>query len=230
MLTLGGLKYGTIETEIYLLTTQFLDLQAAAVLSTLQLIGVVLMLVLAQRARSSREQSLRRSGAQTLRRPGLVDLPALVIAAGAMVLILLPVGTLIWRSFHDGEGFTLRAYRLLAEPEAVPALRVSVLDAMENSLRTAFDATLIAMLLGVIVSIVVSRRPRRRSARRFIAGLDAAIMLPLGVSAVTIGLAFDHPGPSAPGPALVGDFGAHCPSDGSDAAGGPHSDASVAWS
>lgn len=190
VLTLGGLKYGTIETEIYLLTTQFLDLQAAAVLSTLQLIGVVLMLVLAQRARSSREQSLRRSGAQTLRRPGLVDLPALVIAAGAMVLILLPVGTLIWRSFHDGEGFTLRAYRLLAEPEAVPALRVSVLDAMENSLRTAFDATLIAMLLGVIVSIVVSRRPRRRSARRFIAGLDAAIMLPLGVSAVTIGFGF----------------------------------------
>ena len=30
VLTLGGLRYGTVETEIYLLTTQFLDLQGAA--------------------------------------------------------------------------------------------------------------------------------------------------------------------------------------------------------
>ena len=37
VLTLGGLRYATVETEIYLLTTQFLDLQAAAALSVLQL-------------------------------------------------------------------------------------------------------------------------------------------------------------------------------------------------
>ena len=37
VLTLGGLRYATVETEIYLLTTQFLDLRAAAALSVLQL-------------------------------------------------------------------------------------------------------------------------------------------------------------------------------------------------
>ena len=37
VLTLGGVRYASVETEIYLLTTQFLDLQGAAVLSVLQL-------------------------------------------------------------------------------------------------------------------------------------------------------------------------------------------------
>ncbi len=41
VLTLGGLRYATVETEIYLLTTNLLDLQAAAALSVLQLVVVV---------------------------------------------------------------------------------------------------------------------------------------------------------------------------------------------
>ena len=41
VLTLGGLRYSSVETEIYLLTTQLLDLQAAAALSVLQLLVVV---------------------------------------------------------------------------------------------------------------------------------------------------------------------------------------------
>ncbi len=37
VLTLGGLRYSSVETEIYLLTTQLLDLPAAAALSIVQL-------------------------------------------------------------------------------------------------------------------------------------------------------------------------------------------------
>ena len=40
VLTLGGLRYSSVETEIYLLTTQLLDLQAAAALSIVQLLAV----------------------------------------------------------------------------------------------------------------------------------------------------------------------------------------------
>ena len=40
VLTLGGLRYSSVETEIYLLTTQLLDLRAAAALSILQLLAV----------------------------------------------------------------------------------------------------------------------------------------------------------------------------------------------
>ena len=44
VLTLGGVRYATVETEIYLLTTTLFDLQAAAALSVLQLVVVVALL------------------------------------------------------------------------------------------------------------------------------------------------------------------------------------------
>ncbi|MCW2794283.1 MAG: binding-protein-dependent transport system inner rane component, partial [Nocardioides sp.] len=51
VLTLGGLRYSSVETEIYLLTTNLLDLQAAAALSVVQLVAVTVLLVLAGRLR-----------------------------------------------------------------------------------------------------------------------------------------------------------------------------------
>ena len=58
VLVLGGLQFGTIETEIWIQTTQFLDLRAAAVLSVVQLVVVAGALVVAGRARSRRERAL----------------------------------------------------------------------------------------------------------------------------------------------------------------------------
>ena len=67
VLTLGGVRYSTVETEIYLLTTQFLDLHAAAALSVLQVVVVAVLLALAGRARPRSTDrvapSLRRAGA-----------------------------------------------------------------------------------------------------------------------------------------------------------------------
>ena len=191
VLTLGGLRYGTVETEIYLLTVQFLDLQGAAVLSLLQLVAVVAMLALASRARSTREQALTRVGAvAAARRPRRHDIPALVATAAVVAFVLLPVGSLVVRSLRVGDGWGLEHYRALTDPDATRALRVSVTEAMGNSLRTAVDATVLAMVLGLIVSVLVSRRPRSRSWSRVVSGLDGAFMLPLGISAVTVGFGF----------------------------------------
>lgn len=191
VLTLGGLRYGTIETEIYLLTTQFLDLRAAAVLSVLQLVAVVAMLAVAGALRRRREQVLPRGSARSAaRRPGRVDLPLLSVAAFAVVFVLAPVGSLVVRSLRVDGAWSLRNFGLLTDPEASPALRVSVLDALGVSLRTALDATVLAMVLGLIVAMIVSRRPRSASGRRLVGAFDTVIMLPLGVSAVTIGFGF----------------------------------------
>src|SRR3954454_8433192 len=63
VLTLGGLRYSSVETEIYLLTTQLLDLQAAAALSLLQLLAVSALLVVAGRLRTTADPTV-------VRRPG----------------------------------------------------------------------------------------------------------------------------------------------------------------
>ncbi|WP_237565240.1 ABC transporter permease [Ornithinimicrobium cavernae] len=189
VLTLGGLRYGTIESEIYLLTTEFLDLQGAAVLSLIQLVAVVAMLALAARGRARTEQSVSRARGAA-RPPRRADWPLLAAAGAVVGFILLPVLTLAWRSLRDGSGWTLDHYRLLADPGASPALRVSILEAVQNSLRTAVDATVLAVVLGLCVAVVVSRRPRASGARRVVSALDGAFMLPLGISAVTVGFGF----------------------------------------
>ncbi len=191
VLTLGGLRYSTVETEIYLLTTQFLDLQAAAALSLLQLAVVVALLVAAARGRSRREQALARTSARSaVRRPAARDLPQLLVAALALLLVLTPVAALVAGSLRVGDGWGLAHYQALQTTGEGSALLVPVTEALANSWRIAVDATLMAMTLGCLVAVIVSRRGATRRRRRTLAVLDGAFMLPLGVSAVTLGFGF----------------------------------------
>ena len=191
VLTLGGLRYATVETEIYLLTTQFLDLQAAAALSVLQLLVVALLLVGSQRTRAARGRPLDRAGsAQTARRPRLRDAGVIGVTGLVLVLLAAPLSTLLVRSLRVDGGWSLRSYRDLTTTGSDNALLVPVTEALANSWRVAVDATLLAMLLGVLVAVVVTRRPRGRAEGRGLALLDGLFMLPLGVSAVTLGFGF----------------------------------------
>ena len=183
VLTLGGLRYATVETEIYLLTTQFLDLRAASALSVLQLVVVSLLLYAAQRTRVSREQALDRAGLRTTTRaPRRHDVPVLAVSGLVLLLVAAPIAALLVRSLRLGGAWSLQSYRELTGAGAAGALA--------TSWRVAVDATLLSMLLGVLVSVVVSRRPRARLERRGLAFLDGLFMLPLGVSAVTLGFGF----------------------------------------
>jgi thiamine transport system permease protein len=192
VLTLGGLRYGTVETEIYILTTQFLDLRAAAVLSVVQLLAVVALLLLAGRTRGARAHALERAGARAghRRRPGRRDAPALAVTALVVGFLATPILALVARSLRDRGGWTLDNYRSLGTTGEGTALLVPVWTALENSLRIAVDATVLALTLGLIVAFLVSRPARGRTQRRGRALLDGLFMLPLGVSAVTIGFGF----------------------------------------
>jgi thiamine transport system permease protein len=191
VLTLGGLRYGTVETEIYILTTQFLDLRAAAVLSVVQLLAVVALLLLAGRTRGARSEALLREGLRSrVHRPGRRDVPALAVTAGVVAFLAAPLLALAVRSLRDGGGWGLGNYRALGTTGGTNALLVPVWTALENSLRTAVDATLLALGLGLTVAFLVSRPARGRAERRGRAFLDGLFMLPLGVSAVTIGFGF----------------------------------------
>ena len=202
VLVLGGVRFGTIETEIYLLTTQFLDLPAAAVLSILQLVIVVAVLWVAgrtTRARARRAGEARASGRATERRVDAAqsrraarasDMPAIVITAVTAVLLAVPIAALIERSLRTPTGWGFDNFALLATTGTRNALVVPVWEALGNSLALATWAMLIAVVMGVLASLVLSRSPRNPVARRALAGFDTALMLPLGVSAVTVGFGF----------------------------------------
>lgn len=200
VLILGGSRYGTIETEIWTQTTQFLDLRAAAVLSIAQLVVIVLALSISGYTRGRRERALHLTGSTARPRPlrlrptragGWGDiLPAALTAVVGIGLLALPLVNLLLASFRTPQGWGFGNYVALGTTGGANALSVTVWEALGTSLRTAVDATVIAVVVGTLVALVVSRRPRSRTARRAIGLLDAAVMLPLGVSAVTVGFGF----------------------------------------
>ena len=186
VLTLGGLRYSSVETEIYLLTTQLLDLQAAAALSVLQLVVVAGLLLGAARARRTADPSL----ARVVPRPRSLtraDGPALLATVLLALLVALPIAALVVGSLRGDDGWTLANYRALTTTGEHQALLVPVTDALVISLRTAFDATWMSLTLGLMVAVIATRRSRSRVERRVRTGVDGLFMLPLGVSAVTLG-------------------------------------------
>jgi thiamine transport system permease protein len=189
VLTLGGVRHATVETEIYLLTTTVFDLQAAAALSVLQIVVVLGLLALAARLRATPDPTAHRTAGH-VRAVRRGDAPVVGATLVVLAAMLLPILTLVLGSVSVGDGWGLANYRALGTAGDGQALLVPVTTALMTSLRTAVDATWMALLVGVLVSLIVTRRSHSVAERRVRSSLDGFFMLPLGVSAVTLGFGF----------------------------------------
>ncbi|MCL2788833.1 MAG: iron ABC transporter permease [Micrococcales bacterium] len=205
VLILGGVRYGTIETEIWLQTTQMLDLRAAAVLSVVQFAIVALVLSGAGVARGKRNRAATlgaagggaRAGSAIVRRgQGSAarlranDLPALGVTLLIAAFLLAPLAELVGRSLRTPQGWGLGNYARLAERGGVSGLPDSLLGAAARSAEVAGKAAVLALVLGLLIAGVLARPLRSRAGRRTQGAVEAILMLPLGVSAVTVGFGF----------------------------------------
>ncbi|HET6857918.1 MAG TPA: iron ABC transporter permease [Streptomyces sp.] len=186
---LGGPAYSTLEVEIYRQTAQLLDLPTAAVLTLVQFAAVGAILAVHAWTVRRRESALKLvDAAQTARRPRGVGQWSLLggVLLTVVVLILLPVGVLVERSFDGPDGYGFMYYRALQSAGGNSGtFLVPPLEAVWNSLQYALVATAIALLVGGLAAAALTRR-----AGRLVRGFDALLMLPLGVSAVTVGFGF----------------------------------------
>jgi thiamine transport system permease protein len=183
VLILGGPRYSTIEAEIYNQAVRLFDLRAAAVLSLVQLACVVAAVMVALRLerRLVVTGQLRPQG-DVLRAPRTLR-DKLVVGAslGGLALFLgLPLAVLVERSLAGDGGYGLDAYRALGRPTSV--LLASPWEAVLNSILYAAVATLIALVVGGLAAYALAASPGRL--------LDSLILLPLGASAVMLGLGF----------------------------------------
>lgn len=195
VLTMGGLRYANVETEIYLLTTQELDLPGAAALSILQLVVITVLLGIAARVRRDPAPVQRRD--DVARPPRARDLPLLLAGGLVLLFLLLPIVSMVLASLQEPAGWGVGNYAALSTPGSDNALLVPALVGLRNSLAIAAVATAMSLVLGTVVAGLVSRRPRTARGRRVAGVFDGLFMLPLGVSAVTLGFGFlitlDHP-------------------------------------
>ena len=113
---------------------------------------------------------------------------ALTVAV-VVFLLLAPMASLAARAFRHGDVWGLENFRLLATSGQGFTGGVSPVQALWTSVQIGLQATVIALVIGIPVAIVLSRRTRgaARTGQRL---LDGLVMLPLGVSAVTVGFGF----------------------------------------
>lgn len=191
---LGGPRHPTLEVEIARRATQLGDVAGAAVLAMVQLLVLTALVTWSTRAqrRAATQFSLRRvrRARPVTRRQRVLVASCAVVTTAAM---LAPLVVLALRSVRPRGTWSLRAWRTLGTTELRPGLTIAgdPMAALATSLRVAVVATSIAVVLGGLASLAIAAAGRHG---RF---LDVGLMLPLGTSAVTIGLGmlitFDHP-------------------------------------
>ncbi|MEV0640388.1 iron ABC transporter permease [Streptomyces sp. NPDC050619] len=182
---LGGPTFSTLEVEIYRQTSEIFDLSTAAVLTLIQFVAVGAVLAVHAWTVRRRETALKLVDASaTARRPRGAGQWALLtgVLVTIAVLLLLPLAVLVQRSL-DAPDFAY--YRALTGDDSGIFL-VPPIEAIGNSLQYAATATAIAVAIGALAAAALTRR----DAGRFVRGFDALLMLPLGVSAVTVGFGF----------------------------------------
>jgi thiamine transport system permease protein len=174
ILILGGPARATLETEIYNQAARLFDLQAAAVLSVLQLGAIALVLTVASLldARVGAATSLT-DESEALRRPSRGERVALVaVLATAGTVFVLPLAVLFQRSLGNWGALF----------DETPALLVTPWHAAVYSVAFASVATMIALVVGGLAASALARRPP--------GAVDGFVLLPLGASAVMLGFGF----------------------------------------
>jgi len=188
VLLLGGPRDTTLEVEIYRQTAILLDLPTAAALTILQMAGVLALLLASARAQEGLAVQQRlRASAETVRRPrpGRERVVVAAILVVTVVFMFTPLAVLVERSLAAPDGYGLAAYASLLEADPRMRLSAAPWQSVVDSLTFAAATTLIAGTLGLLAAVAVGYRRGWLSR-----GLDALIMLPLGTSAIIVGLGF----------------------------------------
>ena len=194
VLIMGGSVISTVETQIFISTTQFLDLETASVLSVLQFVLVAVVLFVTSRYGCvnvfKQELFVSKKSARTLRKPVRQDWLLVVFAfLVVLVLFIAPMLNLVLKSFVRNGEYGLVNYVDLFSTDLSLTSSISVWQACVNSFLIAVTAAFIAVVVGFFVSFVVSRRKTGVSSR--VRGLfDLMFVVPLGVSAATVGFGF----------------------------------------
>ena len=184
----GGPEYSTIEVEIYRLARISLDLKAAASLS---LAGAVLTAVftyiyikLQKFASSDITES---STVKTVKIRSLDSGTKFLLILYLILIITLIIGPLaavVYRSFQARAGwsgelvFSFRSYAEILS-------RDSMLRSIRSSLVIAFGTMIISIPAGLTAAYITAR-----SLIKFTSAAETLFMMPMGVSAIVIGLGY----------------------------------------
>jgi thiamine transport system permease protein len=196
ILLLGGPQFATLEVEIYYQTLTFFNLPLAAWLSLIQLLCTLAFAILYSRlvTRSSVPLNPRLNPAvfphQWRQRLFVAGSSFLLFIFFVFPLISLPLRSLTRLEADRGDrtqvryGLTVEYYTELFVNRRGSIFYVPPVAALGNSLAYASLTVILSLAIGFPAAVALARPGRLE---RF---LDPFLLLPLGASAVTLGLGF----------------------------------------
>lgn len=186
VLILGGLRYATLEVEIYQQTVALFDLPMAAALSVVQIVIMFVLMMIYTRLQQNRSISIQST--KTIEKaPKNLQERLLIISNILFISVMLfsPLIALVMRSLTAANsGISLENYTRLSQNTRGSILFVPPIEALFNSLFFAVITMLVAGFLGVTSAYLIHRK------NRWTRLLDPVFMLPLATSAVTLGFGY----------------------------------------
>ena len=196
ILLLGGSKFSTLEVEIYLRVLKLPNLPLAALLSIVQLIFTLIFSILYTRTinqvatQTNPRFSISRSPKTIREHAFVLTFYFLLLTFFLFPLASLPIRSLTRLEADRGQrgevqyGFTTDYYKELFINRRGSLFYVPPIQAAANSLGYASLTVLLSLALGYPAAYALAKPTRLE---KF---LDPLIMLPLGASAVMLGLGF----------------------------------------
>lgn len=198
ILLLGGVRYATLEVEIYIQALHMLNLPVAALLSLIQLVCTLIFSILYSRMVTRVVAPVApRSDVTYLHRARslperffMIGMAIFLIALFVLPMLSVPLRSISRLEAGRGErtevqyGLTTNYYRELFVNRRGSLFYVPPIRAAYNSLGYACITMLLSLLIGLPAASALARPTRLER------WLDPLLMLPLGASAVTLGLGY----------------------------------------
>ena len=198
VLMLGGPQFATLEVEIYTQALHLLNLPLASLLSILQLFCTLLITITHNKLADQQQMVITpRSQLLGTRRPkkGIERFVVILLVITLFSLLIAPLASLALRSVvklepsrgergEISQGLTLQFYRELGVNRRDSLFYVPPIAAARNSFIFALITILITISLGLLVAYGLQQPSHINKI------LDPLLMLPLGASAITLGLGF----------------------------------------
>lgn len=192
VLVLGGPTFATLEVEIYYQTISLFNLPVAATLSLLQ-VGFTLILTIIYTRLTARIQKPAQLSSRGRTQHPLASRRSRLLAglfiAALLIFLLSPLAALVGKSVTSsdpGAALTLAFYRSLASRPREFLFYVPPSTALGVSLSYGMITVLLALALGLPAAWSLSKKDLTIIDKI----IDPVLMLPLGTSAVTLGLGF----------------------------------------
>jgi thiamine transport system permease protein len=186
VLVLGGPQFATMEVAIYDLTVTLFRLELAGALAVVQMMFTYVFLLIYARFQQRTGVPISLVPQEVVvgrKRRGRETALMVAIVVGLLVL-LSPLVALVERAASVGDAYSLTHFASLFSNNKDSYFYLSPIAIVWNSVRFALASMVVALLVGTASAYFIARP------RKYASVADALSMMPLGVSAVTLGFGF----------------------------------------